>query len=142
MTGNMGDKDETFTFTYSYLKDGETKTDSFTLKDASSPQEIEIPYGATVTIEETGNGTGYTTSYVATEDETKEQIASANGTSCELENVRSDATIVFTNHKQVQTPTGLYNNPYPYLLMLAIAAVGTVGFIYPACRRRRSKGDK
>lgn len=142
VTGNMGDKDETFTFTYSYLKDGETKTDSFTLKDASSPQEIEIPYGATVTIEETGNGTGYTTSYVATEDETKEQIASANGTSCELENVMSDATIVFTNHKQVQTPTGLYNNPYPYLLMLAIAAVGTVGFIYPACRRRRSKGDK
>ena len=142
VTGNMGDKDETFTFTYSYLEDGETKTDSFTLKDASSPQEIEIPYGATVTIEETGNGTGYTTSYVATEDETKEQIASANGTSCKLENVMSDATIVFTNHKQVQTPTGLYNNPYPYLLMLAIAAVGTVGFIYPACRRRRSKGDK
>lgn len=142
VTGNMGDKDETFTFTYSYLEDGETKTGSFTLKDASSPQGIEIPYGATVTIEETGNGTGYTTSYVATEDETKEQIASANGTSCELENVMSDATIVFTNHKQVQTPTGLYNNPYPYLLMLAIATVGTAGFIYPACRRRRSKGDK
>ena len=54
----------------------------------------------------------------------------------------SDATIVFTNHKQVQTPTGLYNNPHPYLLMLAIAAVGTAGFIYPACRRRRSKDDK
>ena len=142
VTGNMGDKDETFTFTYSYLEYGETKTGSFTLKDASSPREIEIPYGATVTIEETGNGTGYTTSYVATEDETKDQIASANGTSCKLENVMSDATIVFTNHKQVQTPTGLYNNPHPYLLMLAIAAVGTAGFIYPACRRRRSKDDK
>lgn len=142
VTGNMGDKDETFTFTYSYLEDGETKTDSFTLKDASSSQEIEIPYGATVTIEETGNGTGYTTSYVATEDGTDREIGSGNNTSCTLTNVTADATIVFTNHKQVQTPTGLYNNSYPYLLMLAIAAVGTASFIYPACRRRRSKGDK
>lgn len=142
VTGNMGDKDETFTFTYSYLEDGETKTDSFTLQDASLSQEIEIPYGATVTVEETENGTGYTTSYVATEDETKVQIASAEGTSCTLNNVTFDATIVFTNHKQVQTPTGLYNNPYPYLLMLAVAAIGTAGFIYPSCRRRRSRGDK
>ena len=142
VTGNMGDKDETFTFTYSYLEDGETKTDSFTLQDASSPEEIKIPYGATVTIEETGNGTGYTTSYVATEDGTDREIGSGNSTSCILRKVTSDATIVFTNHKQVQTPTGLYNNPYPYLLMLAVAAIGTAGFIYPSCRRRRSRGDK
>ena len=63
-----------------------------------------------------------------------------NGTIGKNETIRAS----FKNQYSIsiQPPTGLTTNNYPYWLMLAIAAVGATSFIYPACRRRRHKGDR
>lgn len=142
VAGNMGNRNETFAFSYTYAKDGINVTNTFSLQDGSPLYVIEIPYGATITVTETGNGAGYTTSYMAKETSTGTDISSGTSTSCSLSDVINDKTIVFTNEKSIQTPTGLNENPYPYLLMLAVAAVGTTSFIFPACRRRRQRGEK
>ena len=52
------------------------------------------------------------------------------------------ASVTNTYTRNIQPPTGLTTNNYPYWLMLAIAAVGATSFIYPTCRRRRHKGDR
>ena len=136
VTGNMGDKNEQFTFNYTYTLNGKSQEGKIVLTDGSELAKIEIPYGAKFTITESDNGSGYTTTYtVNSGNEMK-------GFSCEIDHVVNDTTIVFTNDKSIQTPTGLSDNPYPYLLMLAVAAVGTTSFIYPTCRRRRHRGNK
>ena len=56
--------------------------------------------------------------------------------------VSDSSTVTFTNTKTVDTPTGIASERLPYLMMLAIAAVGATSFIYPTCRRRRHKGDR
>ena len=63
-----------------------------------------------------------------------------NGTIGKNETIRAS----FKNQYSIsiQPPTGLTTNNYQYWLMLAIAAVGATSFIYPACRRRRHKGDR
>lgn len=141
VAGNMGDKNEEFTFNYTYTMDGNLVEKSFKLTDSSQLYTIDIPYGVDITITEVESGNGYTTTYTA--GPTGGSVnKNGDGHACTLNNVTTDTTVTFTNTKGVQIPTGLNGNNYPYLMMLAIAAIGTTGFIYPACRRRRHKGDK
>lgn len=142
VTGNMGDKNEDFHFNYTYTDNGAEVNETFTLKDTTKPEEIEIPYGASITIVESDNGSGYTTTYTAVPTGETPSDSGTAGTSCSLSNVTKNMTVTFTNERDIQIPTGFGGNYYPYLMMLAIAAIGTTGFIYPACRRRRHKGDK
>ena len=108
------------------MSDGETK-------------EIEVPYGVDVKITEAVNG--YETKYtVVTADGL--QLKADDSKECEVEDVVKSITVTFTNTRNVQTPTGFTGNSYPYVIMLAIAAVGATSFIYPACRRRRRNGDR
>ena len=139
--GNMGDKTKLFKFTYQYTKNGVSENGEFSLTNGSDLAVIEIPYGAEIIITEIDDGSGYTTTYTAgpTGGPVNEN---GDGHECTLNNVTTDTTVTFTNTKDVQIPTGLNGNSYPYLMMLAIAAIGTTGFIYPACRRRRHKGEK
>lgn len=136
--GNMGDRNAPFVFDYSYEKDGATYGEKFSLSDGET-KEIEVPYGVDVKITEAVNG--YETKYtVVTADGL--QLKADDSKECELEDVVKSITVTFTNTRNVQTPTGFTGNSYPYVIMLAIAAVGATSFIYPACRRRRRNGDR
>lgn len=143
--GNMGDRNAEFSFTIS-VKDSNGMVDvdgtydgievgegKFILKDDDSFTIPNLPVGSQITVTEITQGDGYTTTVTAGDQTGDNTITiSPNGA----------VKIIFTNTKGVNIPTGFSTNNYPYLLMLAIAAVGTASFIYPACRRRRSKGDK
>ena len=142
VAGNMGDKEKPFEFSYSYTDaNGARVTDAFKLTHSDAFKEITIPYGSTITITETDSGDGYTTTYTYGPD-SGQQSDAQNGYICTLNNVTGDQMVIFTNRRDVQTPTGFTGNSYPYVIMLAIAAVGATSFIYPACRRRRRNGDR
>lgn len=127
VTGTMGDKAEQFSFT--------AGTTSFTLRDqnayADSKQVMEVAYGSALTIVETDySGDGYRTSY---------QVGSGvvqSGRSCTLKNITEDTTIVFTNTKDIQAPTGWISNVGPYAAMVASASAG-----YLILRRKKTSED-
>ena len=142
VAGNMGDKEKPFEFSYSYTDaSGTTVCGTFELTHSDAFKEITIPYGSTITITETDSGDGYTTTYTYG-PYSGQQNDAQNGYICTLNNVTGDQKVIFTNRRDVQTPTGFTGNSYPYVIMLAIAAVGATSFIYPACRRRRRNGDR
>lgn len=97
---------------------------------------FNIPYGYEWTVTEKPP-VGYTgVSYVVDSGTSVQGEYAASGT------VSDSSTVTFTNTKTVNTPTGIASEKLPYLMMLAIAAVGATSFIYPTCRRRRHKGDR
>ncbi len=146
--GNMGDQNAVFDFSISVKgADGqEINIDGtydnvriqdglFSLKDDEHFTIPNLPIGSTITVTELSTGDGYTT----TVSENGETPVTANEITFAP---KGNTRILFTNTKGVNIPTGIFSDQYPYLMMLAIAAIGTTGFIYPACRRRRHKGDK
>ena len=97
---------------------------------------FEVPYGYEWTVVEKVPA-GYTgVSYVIDSGTTISNSYTAFGT------VSGANTVTFTNTKTVNTPTGIVSERFPYLMMLAIAAIGATSFVYPTCRRRRHKGDR
>ena len=146
--GNMGDQNAVFEFsilvkgadeqeinidgTYNNVQ---IQNGLFSLKDDEHFTIPNLPIGSTVTVTELSTGDGYTT----TVSKNGETPLTANGITFDPE---GNTRILFTNTKGVNIPTGIFSDYYPYLMMLAIAAIGTTGFIYPTCRRRRHKGDR
>lgn len=111
VTGNVADTDKTFT-----LKHGESKT-------------ITVNIGDTITVtEESGN---YSTTYKVGENGTVTEGASATIT------VTGDETITFTNTHNVTIDTGILLDTLPYILILAVVALGAVGML----RKRRSRDE-
>ena len=149
VTGNLGDVHANFSFTIAVERDGQDITEqivgndsTFTLKDKDenpeSKKEITglIP-GDMITITETLTD-GYRPSHQLNDysfEEGNEIIVTLD------ENMPEDITITFQNEKKIETPTGIFSNNTPYAVLLAIAAVGSISFIYPTCRRKKRSAD-
>ena len=97
---------------------------------------FNIPYGYEWTVTEKPPVVYTGVSYVVDSGTSVQGEYAASGT------VSDSSTVTFTNTKTVNTPTGIASEKLPYLMMLAIAAVGATSFIHPTCRRRRHKGDR
>lgn len=128
ISGNMLSKNDEFTFTVTGTSVADADK-SFTLKDGET-KKITVNIGDTITIEEaTGS---YTTTYQIGENGTVE-----NGSSAKIENIAEDTTITFTNTKEVTIDTGISLETLPYILILAVVAVGAVVMI----RKRRNRDE-
>lgn len=127
VTGNMGERTRDFHFSYSV--DGVEQT-PFTLKHNESTSEITVPWGSRIVITETdGDQDGYSTSY---QKNTADPVA---GTACTIEKADGDMVVVFTNHKEMKTETGVFRDSFPYLMMLLPALLGMCALIWGGCRR-------
>lgn len=129
VTGNMGEKDRSFDFTY---KIGNGEAVEFSLKNGEDKVIENIPKGSGVIItEKTDSAPGYETSY--TVDEKTEK-----GTVCEIV-LQEDKTVTFINKKEINTPTGIFTDNYPYFMMLAAAVLGIAGFAGSGYLRRKRR---
>lgn len=134
--GNMGEKDKSFNFTLSLLKDNEVYTEtltvkeddplianiegenkdkySFSLEDGESIA-ITVPYGYTYKVEE-AEESGYKTEVSVNGGEaTKTNLA--NGM------LDKDTSLVFNNTKNVNPPSGLAGGSDSWMILLGAAAV-------------------
>ena len=137
--GSMGDKTKEFTFNYSV---NDVPPESFELTNGVS-KELTVAVGSKIIVAEDDYGSdGYATSYVVTGADKKVILSSTDGRSYTIPNVSGDLTITFTNMKKVTTPTGLFTNNRPYILML-LAAFAGLGCAAVLWRRKsiRSRED-
>ena len=128
VTGNMGDKDRSFTFSATKATLGKTS-----LKD-SETTTITAKVGENVTITETDPGS-YTVSAAGVEDgEFNEKENSYTFTV--TKDMNTNTVITFTNTKTIQPPNGITTTIAPYAIMVVLAAGAGVYFVYS--RRRRN----
>ena len=105
----------------------------FALKDSESIV-LSIPVGVEYTIEE--KDLDYKPSYQIDE---KGKYTQGN----KVEGVLDHDTIVgFKNHREMVSPTGFFTDNLPYMMMLIISNIGTVGFLYPVAWKKRRKSGK
>lgn len=136
--GDMGDKNQYFTFSLKLTKDGQSYTADVTdnagrtLKasngvytfDLKDKEEITLtlPRGCAYEITEDSQGYAVKVNDVATEK--------AEGT------LDENRTVTFTNTKNVVPPTGLSNNVFPYILMVIVAIGAIFCFVVPYWKKR------
>lgn len=129
VTGNMGDKDRSFTFSATKATLGKTS-----LKD-SETTTITAKVGENVTITETDPGS-YTVSAAGVEDgEFNEKENSYTFTV--TKDMNTNTVITFTNNKTIQPPNGITTTIAPYAIMVVLAAGAGVYFVYSRRRRNR-----
>lgn len=138
VTGNFGDKTETFAFQYKKAGE-ETWTDGSSLSDGGSFTIDKVTPGSTLLIREMPEG--YTASVGSTE--TSDGHLTGNPTddgyyTATIAGVVANETITFTNHKEQPPDTGVILDSLPYVLILAVVALGAAGVVI---RRRRSRED-
>lgn len=168
--GNMGNTAESFTFratikkgdaeiTEDVVKDttyqhkGATATvvssgenvGTFELTDGEYVELDKIPYGAKVTIEETGRGTGYETTYVIDPD-SQQKINKADDADpyyYTFDSITGAHEIVFINKRNIVIPTGLFDHGKPTgWWFLIIAAAGCLGFGVYRRKKKRDDGEE
>jgi hypothetical protein len=123
VTGNMGDTNKDFTFSYDEA--------TFTLKDKGQ-KEFEVKYGTKFSVTENDyTEDGYATSYQVN------SLTAKSGNTCAIDQVTTDTTITFTNDKTIQPPNGIITTIAPYAIMVVLAAGAAVYFVYS---RRRHNG--
>ncbi len=145
VTGNQGNKGQDFKFTITVNgTEGEAYyivcgNDAHMLMSGDSYEinlkngEDAIVYGLTesdkVTVTEDDYSTdGYETSYQIGPKE------SVDSNEAKDVSIAEDTNIIFTNHRQVTTPTGVILNIAPYIVMVALA--GVLAFVF--LRRRNN----
>lgn len=129
VTGNMGDKDRSFTFSATKATLGKTS-----LKD-SETTTITAKVGENVTITETDPGS-YTVSAAGVEDgEFNEKENSYTFTV--TKDMNTNTVITFVNDKTIQPPNGITTTIAPYAIMVVLAAGAGVYFVYSRRRRNR-----
>lgn len=121
--GNMGDRSKEFTFT--------ANDEEFTLSHGES-EEITAKIGSTLKITETDHGTYEVTVKVNSKATTLDQ-GTANQVTV---TVTPNMEVEFTNKYNVEIDTGITTDSAPYILMLALAAVG--GLAYVLTRRKHA----
>lgn len=131
VTGNMGDKNQSFTFSATKATLGKTSlTDSETTT-------ITAKVGDTVTItEDDYTSAGYTTTASATED----VVGTYNDRSYTFtvtKDMGKNTVITFTNTKTINPPSGITTTIAPYAIMVVLAAGAGVYFVYSRRRRNR-----
>lgn len=149
VNGNMGDRNREFDFTVQaqnsegqpvsvdgtyegiLVQDGQ-----FKLKHGQSLVIPELPYGVTCTVTENiPEEEGYTTTVKVDGGEEK------SSKTVTVENMNTAAVIDFTNTKTLNVPTGIFTDNLPYLMMLAMAAIGLTGFSWRKKRVKKSRDD-
>lgn len=149
VSGNMGDRNREFDFTV-HVEDSSGKLVSvnetygdivvqnghFKLKHGQSLVIPELPYGVTCTVTESiPEEEGYTTTVKVDGGEEK------SSKTVTVENMNTAAVIDFTNTKTLNVPTGIFTDNLPYLMMLAMAAIGLTGFGRSRKRVKKSRDD-
>ena len=122
VTGSMGNKGQEFDFTVEF----------------TGPANAVFTYGnETISLDGQGKASvtgislseGYTTSYQINNG------AAADGTVTGSQTMgKADHTVAFTNNKEAVTPTGIFMNCVPFVLMVALAAAAAFLFL-----RRRNR---
>lgn len=149
VSGNMGDKNREFDFTVQAQDskgvpvgvdgtyEGIIVTDGkFKLKHGQSLVIPELPYGVTCTVTESiPEEEGYTTTVKVDGGEEK------SSKTVTVKNMDTAAVIDFTNTKTLNVPTGIFTDNLPYLVMLAMAAIGLTGFGRSRRRVKKSRDD-
>ena len=149
VSGNMGDRNREFDFTVQAQnsKGQQVSVDGtyegilvqngrFKLKHGQSLVIPELPYGVTCTVTESiPEEEGYTTTVKVDGGEEK------NSKTVIVENMNTAAVIDFTNTKTLNVPTGIFTDNLPYLMMLAMAAIGLTGFSWRKKRVKKSRDD-
>lgn len=137
VSGNMGEKDRAFTFTLELSKDQTAYTEtikdsqdnsytavngvySFELKHGESVTFI-IPYGCEYEIEE-NTPEDYT--MTATE-------GSLSGT------ITEDTEVTVNNDRTIASPTGIFRNIFPFIMMVVVAVDAAIVFFVMYMRRKR-----
>ncbi len=158
VTGDMGDKSASFTFsvtvgttgsgktyTAQYMKDGAAQGDAFPLTAGVTKTDVELSDGMSLQI----NGLSQKESYIITEtdafvdnytttidknndgtDDVTEEEAVKSGIN---EQFNGNITAEFTNTREAVSPTGLIMDIAPYALLVVVAAAGCFVFL----RKRR-----
>ena len=137
VSGNMGEKDRAFTFTLKLSKEQTAYTEtikdsqdnsytavngvySFELKHGESVTFI-IPYGCEYEIEE-NTPEDYT--MTATE-------GSLSGT------ITEDTEVTVNNDRTIASPTGIFRNIFPFIMMVVVAVDAAIVFFVMYMRRKR-----
>lgn len=145
ITGNQADMDKEFEFTitingaegetYTLIQDGaKTTVTSGTSVKVSLGNEASVTvYGLSASdtytiVEEDTSSDGYETT-IAGADETEKLTASGKADT-------ADDSVVYTNDKNVTTPTGILMSYAPYILMVVVAGAAVVLFL-----RRRNRAE-
>ena len=106
--------DTSLDFGFSYKIDEETEV-NFTLKH-NEVKEVELPIGSTITVTET-DSKGHTSSY------------DFNTATYSRESGLDHDTLIFTNTKNVEVPTGIFDNLTPMIIVLSAMIIGGASFI-------------
>ena len=130
VTGGLGDKTKDFSFSYSYEKDGETITESFTLRDDETKAIIGIPLGTVVTVTEDYSGSSYTTNYQ------EGGSGAMEGRECTETIAAGENSVTFVNHKDPPPDVGVLLDSWPYLIVLAAVVAGAIAFCVIRLRNR------
>lgn len=138
VTGNFADKTKTFAFQYKKAGE-ETWTVASSLSDGGSFTIDNVTPGSMLLIREMPEG--YTASVGSTE--TSDGHLTGNLTddgyyTATIAGVVANETITFTNTKNEIPDTGVILDSLPYVLILAVVALGAAGVVI---RRRRSRED-
>ena len=140
VTGNFADKTKTFAF--QYKKDGEENwTDATPLSDGDRFTIDNVTLGSTLLIREMPEG--YTPSVGSDSTGISEGHLTGSDThdsyyTAIITGVVAGEEITFTNTKDGIPDTGVILDSLPYVLILAVVALGMAGVVI---RRRRSRED-
>ena len=135
VTGNMADHEKYFTFTVTLNGEaGKTYADSYAVKGGTNgsnptsctigtPFEIYLKADETITIENLPYGVTYT----VVEDDYEGYTTSGEVTDpLTIDNATEE--VIIENHNEGEVDTGVILDSMPYVLMLAVVAVGLVLF--------------
>lgn len=143
VSGNMGNKDEAFSFTVT-MKDAQgndlfftyngasVKTATFSLKHGDKKELTNVPVGAIVTVTETTNG------YTATAKVNGVKYDVVDGKVTFTASAVAQYDLVVNNDKGETISTGIMLDSLPYILILAVVIVGGA-FLF--LRKRKSQED-
>lgn len=136
VTGNMGEKDRAFAFALELVKDGEAYTE--TIKDSidktytatNGVYTFELKHGESVTFT-----IPYGCEYEITEETPEDYTMTAEGNL--KGTITEDTSVKVQNDRTISTPTGIFRNIFPFIMMLVIAIDAAVIFFVMYMRRRR-----
>jgi len=148
VTGNLGDKNKDFTFLITFtLPEGKTIDTAnigfivngttvstpagFTFENGQATVEYTVKHGGTIEITNLPDGMGYS---VKEKGEVEGKLDDYDVTYKNAEGTMDqNQSVVVTNHKSADVPTGITLDNMPYIILMAVALVGLGAF---ALRKR------
>lgn len=131
VTGNMGDRNKDFTFTFKVGQDGEE--DTFDLRHNGTKKLTDLTIGETLYIMEEHGSYTPTVTYTVGENTT---TVTANEDGWYAIPIAEDTTVTVENNYNVTIDTGIFLDSAPYVLLLGVVAAGAV-----LLRKRRYSDD-